>query len=180
MPGPERVIVYIDGFNLYFGMSARFPKLKWLNLYELGINLLKPHQILVGVKYFTARLSGNPPKERRQNLYLNALKTTPAQIIYGQYNSSAISCKRCHHSWAKNEEKMDTEEATYIWHLDKNNQILSQKLQAIDQDLNMIKNNGRQIFLDSQPKDFSRVMHDYSEERKGFIVWKDLMEERLI
>lgn len=77
-------------------------------------------------------------------------------------------------------ETLDTEEATYIWHLDKSYQILSQKLKSIDQDLNIIKNHGRQMFLESQPKDFSRVMHDYSEERKGFIVWKNLLEERLI
>ncbi|MGB3080695.1 MAG: DEAD/DEAH box helicase family protein [Saprospiraceae bacterium] len=77
-------------------------------------------------------------------------------------------------------ETLDTEEATYIWHFDKSNNTLNQKIQSIDQDLSMIKNIGRQNFLENQPKDFSRVMHDYTEERKGFIVWKDLLEERLI
>ncbi len=28
----ERVCVYIDGFNLYFGMTSSCPKLKWLDI----------------------------------------------------------------------------------------------------------------------------------------------------
>ena len=75
-------------------------------------------------------------------------------------------------------ETLDTEEATYIWHINKN--VLFQKLQAIDLDLNSIRNNGRQIFLQNQPENFSRLIHDYSDERKGFIIWKDLLEERLL
>ena len=102
----ERVMVYIDGFNLYFGLASRFSKLKWLNVYALSANLLKPHQTLIGVKYFTARLSGNPPKERRQNIYLKALQTTPTEIFYGQYKSGSTSCTQCHHTWTTNEEKM--------------------------------------------------------------------------
>jgi len=77
-------------------------------------------------------------------------------------------------------ETLDTEEATYIWHIDKNRQILRQNLHAIDQDLNIIRSKGRQIFLENQPANFSRLLHDYTEERKGFIIWKDMIEERLI
>ena len=77
-------------------------------------------------------------------------------------------------------ETLDTEEATYIWHFDKNIQTLPQKLHKIDQDLNIIRNKGRQVFLENNPVDFSRVLYDYTDERKGFIVWKDIMEERLV
>ncbi len=76
-------------------------------------------------------------------------------------------------------ETLDTEEATYIWHIDKNKKILQLKLSMINQDLNVIRNKGRQNFLETQPENFSRLIHDYSDERKGFIVWKDLLEERL-
>jgi len=34
--------------------------------------------------------------------------------------------------------------------------------------------------LEKQPKNFSRIIHDYSEERKGFVLWRDLLEERLV
>ena len=77
-------------------------------------------------------------------------------------------------------ETLDTEEATYIWHIDKNKNVLSEKLRTIDLDLNIIRNNGRQSFLESKPQNFSRLIHDYSDNRKGFILWKDLLEERLV
>lgn len=77
-------------------------------------------------------------------------------------------------------ETLDTEEATYVWHIDKNRQLLPQKLRMINQDLNIIRNEGRQVFLEKQPKNFSKLTHDYSNERKGFIIWKDLLEERLL
>jgi superfamily II DNA or RNA helicase len=77
-------------------------------------------------------------------------------------------------------ETLDTREATYIWHIEKDKQELRNQLQVIDRQLNMIRNDGRQAFLESQPVNFSRVFHDYSDEQKGFILWKDSLEERLI
>jgi superfamily II DNA or RNA helicase len=76
-------------------------------------------------------------------------------------------------------ETMDTEEATYIWHIEKSISQLKYRLREIDNDLNIVRNKGRQAFLDTQPQNFSRVLHDYSDEKKGFIIWKDLLEERL-
>src|SRR5690606_18463462 len=67
-------------------------------------------------------------------------------------------------------ETLDTEEATYIWHAGKDRQLLWQKLQSIDQDLNIIRNKGRQTFLEKHPDNFSRIIHDYSDERKGFVI----------
>jgi hypothetical protein len=68
----------------------------------------------------------------------------------------------------------------YIWHIEKDKQELRNQLQVIDRQLNMIRNDGRQAFLESQPVNFSRVLHDYSDEQKGFILWRDLVEERLV
>ena len=76
-------------------------------------------------------------------------------------------------------ETLDTEEATYIWHIEKNRQMLLRELLRIDLDLNTIRNKGRQAFLEKQPGNFSRLIHDYSDKRKGFIIWKDRLEERL-
>ncbi len=44
------------------------------------------------------------------------------------------------------------------------------QIQAKYRQLNMIRNDGRQAFLESQPVHFSRVLHDYSDEQKGFIL----------
>jgi len=77
-------------------------------------------------------------------------------------------------------ETLDTREATYIWHVGKNRQELRDQLKRIDQQLSLIRNEGRQAFLESQPINFSRILHDYSDEHKGFIQWRDLLQERLI
>lgn len=76
-------------------------------------------------------------------------------------------------------ETLDTEEATYVWHQEKNQQGLPENLTAIDEDLATIRNEGRQAFLANQPKNFSRIIHNYSDERKGFILWRDMLEEKL-
>jgi superfamily II DNA or RNA helicase len=77
-------------------------------------------------------------------------------------------------------ETLDTEEATYIWHYDNQKQTLPDKLKQINHYLDIIRNKGRHVFLENPPVNFSRIVHDYSDERKGFIVWKDALEERLI
>lgn len=76
-------------------------------------------------------------------------------------------------------ETLNTEEATYIWHFDNDKQSLPDKLKKVDNYLNNIRNNGRQVFIENPPDNFSRILHGYTVDRKGFIIWKDLIEERL-
>ncbi|TRX33017.1 DEAD/DEAH box helicase [Flavobacterium sp. ZT3R18] len=76
-------------------------------------------------------------------------------------------------------ETLNTEEATYIWHFDNDKRTLPDKLKHIDHHLNIIRNRGRQVFIENLPENFSRILHDYSDKKKGFIIWKDLIEERL-
>ena len=46
----ERVMVYVDGFNIYFGMlEAGYSQCKWLNLKSLAESLLKSGQDLMGI-----------------------------------------------------------------------------------------------------------------------------------
>ncbi len=103
----ERVIVYIDGFNLYFGMKeAGFNRCKWLNLELLSKNLLKANQEIISIKYFTSRLSNDPDKQKRQATFIEALETTGIKIYYGHYQSGTIECKRCGDIWQTYNEKM--------------------------------------------------------------------------
>lgn len=106
MSKKERVIVYIDGFNLYFGMTSMYKDVKWLDVRALALSFLKEDQELVEVKYFTSRVANDPPKEKRQRTYLSAVESTETTIIYGHFKSNSKSCLRCGHSWADNEEKM--------------------------------------------------------------------------
>lgn len=77
-------------------------------------------------------------------------------------------------------ETLDTEEATYIWHTDKNESVLIDTIKQIDKELNIIREKGRQAYLETNPQNFSRIVHDYSEDYKGFTIWKGQLEERLM
>ena len=116
MADKERVIAYIDGFNLYFGMrDAGYDNSRWLDIKKLIQNLLKSNQELVAVKYYTSRVSNDPDKQKRQSTYIDALESTDVKIFYGNYQNSTIECKRCLNVWRKANEKMtDVNIATAI------------------------------------------------------------------
>lgn len=110
-PTPQRVIAYFDGFNLFFGLKSKgWKQFYWLNIHAVTHALLRPHQHLVGVKYFTSRVStahGDPAQARRQAGYLEALATLPATSLYfGHYLSKSIQCHACGARWQKHDEKM--------------------------------------------------------------------------
>jgi len=102
----QRVIVYVDGFNLYFGMTSKYKNVKWLDLISLSKELLKPYQELVDVKYYTARIKKDPPKQLRQSKYIDALQNSGVKIIPGKYLSKPKVCFNCSTKWRSNEEKM--------------------------------------------------------------------------
>lgn len=104
----QRVIAYIDGFNLYFGLRSKgWKRFYWLNLQKVAQNLLKPGQILVTTKYFTAKVSSPPDKQRRQNTFLEALGTLPDFHIYhGHFLDDPITCRNCGHTYITHHEKM--------------------------------------------------------------------------
>ena len=103
----DRVITYIDGYNLYHGMmQARLGSSRWLDLSAMGRSLLKPHQQLVLTRYFTTRVRGNPGKARRQGTFIDALLARGGiEIDFGHFLSKPISCNSCGNTWQKNEEK---------------------------------------------------------------------------
>jgi uncharacterized LabA/DUF88 family protein len=105
---PQRVIAYIDGFNLYFGLkSSGWDRYLWLNVRALSQNLLKSHQLLVHTKYFTSRIKGPSPKAQRQSDYLDALQTlTDFSIFFGKYQVARQTCRNCGFSYDASTEKM--------------------------------------------------------------------------
>ena len=106
-----RVLVYVDGLNLYHGLRDRgWRRYYWLDARRLAERLLLPDQTLVAVRYFTARVSaepGNPDKPRHQNAYLEALATLPDLTIhYGHFMSRERRCPACGAVRRSHEEKM--------------------------------------------------------------------------
>jgi uncharacterized LabA/DUF88 family protein len=104
----RKTIVYIDGFNLYFGLKSKgWKNFYWLNLVELSRNILKPDQTLVKTKYFTSFVSIPPDKNKRQKTFIEALETLEdIEIFYGKYQSNDVTCNKCGHIMLKPSEKM--------------------------------------------------------------------------
>jgi len=107
----SRVIAYIDGFNLYFGLRSKgWRKYYWLDLVRLSQVLLKPGQQLEAVHYFTSRIRANGHNAedmRRQNTYLEALSTFPGFTTHlGHYLDKPRQCRACGARWMDYEEKM--------------------------------------------------------------------------
>jgi uncharacterized LabA/DUF88 family protein len=97
-PTRQRAIVYIDGFNLYFGLrDSGLRRYLWLNVVALAESLLRGGQELVAVRYFTSRVSGPSAKQQRQKAYLDVLATLSEQlsIHYGKYQESPRTCRFC-------------------------------------------------------------------------------------
>lgn len=107
----SRVICYIDGFNLYFGLKHKgWKRYYWLDLEALSRSLLKPGQNLVSTHYFTARIrlaANNHDDKQRQDDYLDALATrTNLHVHHGHYLRKTITCRKCSAQWWDYEEKM--------------------------------------------------------------------------
>lgn len=91
----DRVIAYIDGFNLYYGLkTSNWKKYYWLNCYSLVEKFLKKNHELVKVKYFTAMITHPKDKKERHKIYIQALVTIPnVEIIKGKYKYDTHPCK---------------------------------------------------------------------------------------
>ena len=88
-----KTIVYVDGFNLYYGAVKGTPY-KWLNIPKM-CRLLLPRNEVVRVKYFTARVSarpGDPDLPTRQETFLRALRTLPdIEIVFGHFLTNEVT-----------------------------------------------------------------------------------------
>ena len=104
----ERVIAYIDGYNLYYGLrEQKLKRFYWLNLQKLAQQYLKPNQALVATKYFTTVVKQPEDKRRRQSAFLDALGILENfHIFYGQFLSDTVVCRKCGHTYTTFHEKM--------------------------------------------------------------------------
>jgi uncharacterized LabA/DUF88 family protein len=93
----QKVIVYVDGFNFYYGLKAdsKWKKYYWLDMVALFEKFLRPDQEIVAVKYFSA-VPDNPDKASRQYAFFQANKENPKfKLILGKYLRKEITCFRC-------------------------------------------------------------------------------------
>jgi hypothetical protein len=136
-----RVIAYVDGFNLYFGLrEAGYRRYYWLNIRLLAEKLLMFNQELTFTKYFTARITDDPTKEKRQTIYIEALETlrdsNDFEIYYGHYRKDPYKCPRCKCVYDVPHEKMtDVNIATQMLIDAFNNKFEKALLVSADSDL---------------------------------------------
>ncbi len=79
-----RTIIYIDGFNLYYGLRSKgWRKYYWLNLRCLSQKILKLDQRLIATKYFTARVSAGNKATSDNVREKNGIQTKAAGNISG-------------------------------------------------------------------------------------------------
>jgi uncharacterized LabA/DUF88 family protein len=111
---PYRTIVYIDGFNFYYGAIRQTPW-KWLDPYQLFKTILGTQNNLLKVKYFTARVQSTPKDpgvQLRQDAWLRALQTQSpnVELYFGHFLRHEIKMEHANpppstvRVW-KNEEK---------------------------------------------------------------------------
>jgi len=100
----RQVSVYVDGFNLYYGLfrgpSCCPPESKWLNIVTLAELICEASNVsasIVSVRYCTAKAlptESDPGQPMRQLRLLTALETLPeVQLIYGQHKERPTKVK---------------------------------------------------------------------------------------
>jgi hypothetical protein len=91
----QRVIVYVDGFNLYYGCLQGTPY-RWLDVGALCERMV-PRDDVVGIKYFTAKVGPrpwNPKRSVAQRTYFRALRTVPNLTLhFGHFLTFPISAR---------------------------------------------------------------------------------------
>ncbi|GAB2930605.1 NYN domain-containing protein [Nonomuraea fastidiosa] len=101
-----RVGVYIDGFNLYYGLKRLSRRRDlWLDLAGLAGDLLRDGQSLQRICYFTAIVRNDRQAAARQRVYLAAVRSRGVEVVLGRFQERPIQCRECGWIWRSYEEK---------------------------------------------------------------------------
>jgi uncharacterized LabA/DUF88 family protein len=114
-PTPKNSVIYVDGFNFYYGLLHEFPERKWLNLQRF-CELLRPDDEILKIRYFTTKIDTEKmrsEKRDRQGRIWDALRTQPKiQFTYGKFANRERDClgSTCPHRqsfWTMEEKQTD-------------------------------------------------------------------------
>lgn len=103
----NKVIFFIDGFNLYHSLdsNAKLNKYKWLDLTQLAQLFITHNDRIEEIFYFTALTTWSPGKMKRHKIYIKALELQNIKIIYGEFRRRTKSCPLCKRTYLTYEEK---------------------------------------------------------------------------
>ena len=105
----NRCIIYIDGFNFYFGLFKQRPEWRWLNLQSFFENLRLDDDV-VKIRYFTAIVDEREQisrKRDRQKRFHKALSSLPkVEVVLGFFQDRERKCQAsCKEKYKEPEEK---------------------------------------------------------------------------
>lgn len=104
----DRLIVYVDGFNLYHGLrNESHREHLWLDVVALAKEL-RPRSQIVRVYYFTAPVLDDPDARSRQAHYIHAMQARnprTLEVVMGRYQRKEKNCVSCGASYTSYEEK---------------------------------------------------------------------------
>ena len=90
----KKVIIFIDGFNLYHVINAHrnYHKYKWLNLNKLANLYITKNEKIVEILYFTALATWNQSKVKKHKLFIKANELNGIRTIYGEFKKRDKYC----------------------------------------------------------------------------------------
>ncbi|MDE3057231.1 MAG: NYN domain-containing protein [Bacteroidota bacterium] len=103
----NRLIVFIDGFNLYHALDNNplYWKYKWLDFSHL-IKIVTPKTYNIqDILYFTSLMKWLPEKMARHQLFIKAVELKGVKTIYGEFKLRDRLCPKCGNEYQGHEEK---------------------------------------------------------------------------
>jgi uncharacterized LabA/DUF88 family protein len=90
----QRVIAFIDGFNMYHALvEARLNSCKWLNYRSLAEAFIATStQRLERVYYFSALVPWDQQKTNRHKIYIQALRSAGVDVVLGKFKKVTRKC----------------------------------------------------------------------------------------
>lgn len=102
----DRVIFFIDGFNLYHSLANKhLNKYKWLDLRSLLEKFITKKESVEKILYFTALTTWSKSKMSRHKTYIKALQLQKIEIVYGEFRRVDKTCPLCSKKYSTFEEK---------------------------------------------------------------------------
>ncbi len=99
MKKKKQVIVYVDGYNIYYGLrngGARWKRLYWLDIVKFFERMMLADQELVEVNYYSARPLDDQQAADNQDVLFSANLLNPKfKLHLGRYKKKKFKCQNC-------------------------------------------------------------------------------------
>ncbi|MGX3044858.1 NYN domain-containing protein [Helicobacter sp. T3_23-1056] len=107
----NKVITYIDGFNLYHSIAdlirrnTSLKHLQWQNPISLSKQFLPNNDIMKSIYFFSAYPYWKPHFMQEHKDYIEILEDLGIKIVLGNFKEKKVYCHNCHTTITKHEEK---------------------------------------------------------------------------